>query len=194
MQSIVIASHNKGKIIELQALLKNFNLRSIAEYGLAAPEETGSTFAENAEIKALEAMRASGLTSMADDSGLAIDALNGKPGVYSADWAVNGDFNIAFQRIADELREIKIDANGARAKFLCNICLALPDKQPLHFVGEIKGILCYPPRGENGFGYDSIFIPDGLTKTFAEISKDEKNTISHRAKALRKFIDFMDKR
>jgi len=163
---------------------------SATDAKLDEPEETGNTFAENAELKARAAATSSGMTSLADDSGLMIPALDGAPGIYSARWAgPDKDFNVAFARIQTELTEIK-DAK-MDAYFICMLCLCLPDGAVHFFEGRIDGMLTFPPRGEKGFGYDPIFIADGYKISFAEMDPQEKNSISHRARAFEKFVTFI---
>lgn len=164
-------------------------VRSATDANVDEPEETGTTFHENAILKAEHAADCSGLPALADDSGLAIDALDGAPGVYSARWAGPGkDFSAAFGRIQQELSRIQ---SNNRAHFMCVMALCIPDQGTFTFEGRIDGMLIFPPRGEKGFGYDPIFIPDGYAITFAEMDPAEKNRISHRARAFAKFIDFL---
>jgi len=186
--TLVVASHNPGKVREIAALLEphGFDVRGAAELGLAEPEETGTTFAENAFLKARAAAAASGHAALADDSGLAVEALGGAPGIYSARWAgPKRNFALAMARVERELRA-KNDSNR-KAKFVCALALALPSGEEELFEGEVHGRLVYPPRGKNGFGYDPIFIAEGMDKTFGEIDPDLKHTISHRARAFEKF-------
>lgn len=187
-QPLVIASHNAGKVAEIGAMLAplGFKVLSASETGLSEPEETGSTFAENAILKAEYTAHHTGLPALADDSGLAVDALGGAPGIYSARWAgADKNFASAFARIQNELGD-----KPATAHFVCVLALALPTGTQT-FEGRIDGKLIFPPRGERGFGYDPIFIPDGYAQTFAEIDPAEKNRISHRARAFAKFLDYM---
>jgi len=187
--TIVVASHNPGKAREIHALLSPFGfvVKSAAELNLPEPEETGATFAENAALKARAAADASGLVALADDSGLAVAALDGAPGIYSARWAgPSKDFGPAMARVARELKER--DAADRSAKFVCALALADPLGEAEIFEGEIKGHLEFPPRGTKGFGYDPIFVPEGLTRTFAEIDPDEKHAVSHRARAFAKLV------
>ena len=185
--TLLVASHNQGKVREIAGLLSPFGLRvrGAAELGLTDPEETGTTFSENALLKARTAAAASGLTALADDSGLCVAALDGAPGIYSARWAgPNKDFLSAMQRI-----EKALTAKGASAaaKFVCVLALATPSGEADIFEGEVHGRLVFPPRGRNGFGYDPIFVADGMSETFGEIDPALKHSISHRARAFDKF-------
>ncbi len=187
--TLVVASHNRGKVREIRDLLAPLSLvaEGAAEMGLPEPEETGSTFAENAALKARAAAAASALPALADDSGLAVEALGGAPGIYSARWAGDAkDFPIAMARVERELKE-KGAANLA-AKFVCALALALPDGTCEIFEGEVHGHLVFPPRGARGFGYDPIFVADGMDKTFGEIEPARKHAISHRARAFAKLM------
>jgi XTP/dITP diphosphohydrolase len=184
---LVVASHNAGKVREIKALLGPHGIEPIsaAELGLPEPEETGLTFAANAELKA----RASAKThaALADDSGLCVEALDGAPGIYSARWAgPTKDFRIAMNRIHDELRHKGLTTSAA--KFVCALCIALPSGEAQIFEGEVHGNLIFPPRGDHGFGYDPIFIADGMEQTFAEIDPAKKHAMSHRAKAFEKLL------
>jgi len=183
---LVLASHNPGKVREIAALLTphDVRVRGAAELGLAEPEETGATFAENAILKARAAADASRLIALSDDSGLSVAALGGAPGIYSARWAgPDKDFAAAMARIERELK----GATDRSAKFVCVLALAAPDGTVETFEGEVSGSLVFPPRGKNGFGYDPIFIADGMTQTFGEIDPALKHSISHRAKAFEQF-------
>lgn len=192
-EKLVIASHNSGKLREIAQLIAPFGIQAVSagEMGVDEPEETGLTFAENAALKARNTAQKTGLFALADDSGLAIPALGGAPGIYSARWAgKDKDFSQAFARIQKELAEKSIaDANGTAAYFMCALCLAAPDGDERIFEGRIDGKLVFPPRGEQGFGYDPIFIPEGYDITFAEMDSDEKHKISHRARAFAKFVE-----
>ena len=196
---LLVASHNKGKIWEIRELMEpfGFEVTSAADKGLDEPEETGTTFEENAEIKALAAMKATGLVSLSDDSGIAIEALDGAPGVYSADWAGEPrDFAMAMRNV-----EEKLQATGAttpekrRATFVAVLCLARPGHEPIFFRGEVDGTIVWPPVGYKGFGYDPIFLPEGESRTFGEMMSAEKHAwapgqrtaLSHRARAFQKF-------
>jgi XTP/dITP diphosphohydrolase len=185
---LVVASHNPGKVREIEDLLKPFEIdaRGASELGLAEPEETGSTFAENAALKARAAASASGLPALADDSGLVVAALGGAPGLYSARWAgPKKDFAAAMARVEREWRQT--NAADRSAKFVCVLALAQPDGGTETFAGEVRGTLTFPPRGLRGFGYDPIFAMDGMRETFGEIDPTLKHSISHRAKAFEKF-------
>lgn len=187
--ALVVASHNKGKVREIEELLApfGFDVRGAAELGLAEPEETGLTFEDNAILKARAAAKASGLMSLADDSGLSVTALDGAPGVYSARWAGEAkDFSFAMARVERELKENS--AADLSARFVCVLALAAPDGETESFRGEVEGHLVFPPRGSKGFGYDPIFIANGMTQTFAEIDPAAKHAISHRAHAFEKFV------
>lgn len=166
------------------------NVRSAAELCLPEPDETENTFAGNAALKAREAANASGFAALADDSGLAVAALEGAPGIYSARWAgADKDFAAAMARVHSEL-----DASGSKdrsAKFVCALAFARPDGELNIFEGEISGRLVFPPKGTRGFGYDPIFIADGMNETFGEIESALKHAISHRARAFAKFSDYL---
>ncbi len=191
-QKIVVATHNQGKLEEFAALLKPHGVTAVSagELGLPEPEETGSTFAENARIKALAAMQATGLIALSDDSGLCVEALNGQPGVRTADWAgPERDWAHAMRLVQE-----KLEAKGAktpdkrRAHFVCTLCVMWPDGEEHLFEGRATGHLVWPPRGAAGHGYDPMFVPMGGNRTFAELDPAEKNLISHRAKALEKLV------
>jgi XTP/dITP diphosphohydrolase len=186
---LVVASHNAGKVREIKALLGPHGIEPISagSLGLPEPEETGVTFAANAVIKAKASAKASRHPALADDSGLCVDALDGAPGIYSARWAgPTKDFRIAMNRIHDELRHGGLTTSAA--KFVCALCVALPSGETQVFEGEVHGHLTFPPRGEHGFGYDPIFIADGMEETFAEIDPVRKHAMSHRAKAFEKLL------
>ena len=180
--TLVIASHNPGKVREIAELLAPFDLkvRSAGDFGLPEPEENGSTFAENAAIKAKAAAAGCGLPALADDSGLSVAALDGQPGIYSARWAgADKNFTHAMQRVEEELG----DTPDRRAEFVCALAMASPTGEVEHFEGRVQGCLVWPPRGDQGFGYDPIFVPNGETRTFGEMPPAEKHAISHRARA-----------
>ncbi|MGA7675718.1 MAG: RdgB/HAM1 family non-canonical purine NTP pyrophosphatase [Rhizomicrobium sp.] len=186
--TLLVASHNQGKVREIAELLSPYELlvRGAAELGLAEPEETGTTFGENALLKAHAAAAAGGLTALADDSGLSVTALDGAPGLYSARWAgPDKDFAVAMARVERELKAK--DTHDASAKFVCALALAAPSGETEIFEGEIHGHLVFPPRGKNGFGYDPIFVADGMNETFGEIDPALKHAISHRARAFETF-------
>jgi XTP/dITP diphosphohydrolase len=191
---LVVASHNQGKVREIKALLGPHGIVAVSAgaLGLPEPEETGLTFAANAKIKAHASATGSGHAALADDSGLCVDALDGAPGVYSARWAgPTKDFRIAMTRIHDELRHKGLtdkDLATSAAKFVCALCIALPSGESKVFEGEVHGRLSFPPRGDHGFGYDPIFIADGMDQTFAEIDPVRKHAMSHRAKAFEKLL------
>lgn len=184
--TLLVASHNQGKVREIADLLSPFGIlvRGAAELGLAEPEETGHTFAENALLKARAAAKEGGLMALADDSGLCVAALNGAPGITSARWAgPDKDFALAMARVERELK----GACDASTKFVCALALAAPSGEAETFEGEVHGHLVFPPRGNNGFGYDPIFVADGMSQTFGEIDPAQKHAISHRARAFEKF-------
>jgi XTP/dITP diphosphohydrolase len=186
---LVVASHNEGKVREIKALLGPHGIQPISagSLGLPEPEETGLTFAANAELKAHASAKGSGHAALADDSGLCVDALDGAPGIYSARWAgLAKDFRVAMNRIHDELRHRELTTSAA--KFVCALCVALPSGESQVFQGEVHGHLTFPPRGDHGFGYDPIFIADGMEETFAEIDPARKHAMSHRAKAFEKLL------
>lgn len=199
---IVVASHNDGKLREFADLMGPFGLeaKSAREFGLPEPDETGTTFEENAYIKAHAAAKATGLPALSDDSGLMIDALQGAPGVYTANWAETPDgtrdFGVAMQRAEVAMQEVgAVEPGQRKGRFVAVICLAWPDGEAEYFRGEAEGTLVWPPRGEKGFGYDPVFVPDGHTRTFGEMTAEEKHgwkpgqeeALSHRAKAFQKF-------
>jgi XTP/dITP diphosphohydrolase len=186
---LVVASHNEGKVREIKALLGPHGIQAIpaGALGLPEPEETGTTFAANAEIKALASARASHHAALADDSGLCVAALDGAPGIHSARWAgPTKDFRIAMNRIHDELRHKGLSTSPA--KFVCALCIAMPSGESRVFEGEVRGHLSFPPRGPRGFGYDPIFVADGMERTFAEIEPAQKHAMSHRARAFEKLL------
>lgn len=201
---IVVASHNAGKLAEFADLLGPFGLeaKSAKEFGLPEPEETGTTFEQNAYIKAFAAASATGLPSLSDDSGLVVDALDGQPGVYTADWATKPDGSRDFM-MAMEKTENALQAAGASdpaqrtGRFVAVICLCYPDGEAEYYRGEADGTLVWPPRGASGFGYDPVFLPDGHQRTFGEMTAEEKHgwkpgmetATSHRARAFKKFAE-----
>jgi XTP/dITP diphosphohydrolase len=187
--TLVVASHNPGKVREIEELLAPFGIvtKGAAELGLPEPEETETTFAGNAALKARAAADASGLAALADDSGLTVAALDGAPGIYSARWAgQTKDFSFAMQRVERELKEK--GTNDPSAKFVCALALAEPGTEPEIFEGEVHGRLVFPPRGTRGFGYDPIFVADGMSETFGEIEPARKHAMSHRARAFAKLV------
>ena len=184
---LIIASHNDGKIREINELVSPFGIGAVSakKMGLMDPEETGSSFAENAEIKARAAAAGADLPALADDSGLEVASLGDAPGIYSARWAGEPrDFDRAMAKVEEKL--IEAGAEDYAARFVCALCLAWPDGHMEMFEGEVRGTLTFPPRGRKGFGYDPIFIPDGDDVTFAEMDPAQKHAISHRADAFRK--------
>lgn len=185
---ICVASHNAGKVREIRDLLKPFSVEAIsaADLSLPEPEETGTTFEANARLKAVAAAEASGLPALADDSGFCVSALHGAPGIYSARWAgPSKDFGIAMQRLHDEMGD---DAEST-AWFVCALALAFPDGKVATFRGEVWGDAVWPPRGEQGFGYDPMFQPGGHSMTFGEMSPVAKHAMSHRAHAFRLLVE-----
>ncbi|WP_116652432.1 RdgB/HAM1 family non-canonical purine NTP pyrophosphatase [Pelagibacterium sediminicola] len=196
---LVLATHNAGKLAEFQDMLKDFGLDivSAGELGLDEPEETGTSFIENARLKAHAAARATGTVALSDDSGISVDALDGAPGVYTADWAgVPRNFLNAMQRVEDLLAEKgATEPDQRRARFNAVLCLALPDGRDMIFEGIVPGTLVWPPRGDLGHGYDPVFLPDGHQKTFGEMTPEQKHSwapgkegLSHRARAFAKFV------
>jgi XTP/dITP diphosphohydrolase len=184
---LVVATHNPGKLREIVELLQplGVEISSAGARGLPEPDETGETFIANAELKALAAAQAAGLPALADDSGLAVEALGGAPGIYSARWAgPEKDFRVAMARVERELAGTGND----RAAFICALTLAWPDGHCESFEGRVAGRLVFPPRGERGFGYDPIFIADGWDITFGEMDPARKHEMSHRADAFRQLV------
>ncbi|RFC69331.1 MULTISPECIES: RdgB/HAM1 family non-canonical purine NTP pyrophosphatase [Mesorhizobium] len=201
-RKIVVASHNEGKLREIADLIApfGFEAKSAKEYGLPEPDETGTTFEQNAYIKAHAAAVATGLPALSDDSGLMIDALGGEPGVYTADWAEgeNGkrDFLRAMTRAENAMQAAGATSPDQRTgRFVAVLCLAYPAGDAEYFRGEVEGTLVWPPRGELGFGYDPVFMPEGHAVTFGEMSAEQKHgwkpgqpeALSHRARAFQKF-------
>ena len=203
---LVIATHNPGKVIEISNLLGPYGIEpvSAADLDLPEPDETGTSFVDNADLKARLAADLSGLPAIADDSGLCVDALDGRPGIYSARWAlanygevppeagpgeVNGerDFGLAMQRVHDELLATGPDP-ARNAHFVCALSVCWPDGHNEWFEGRVDGILVWPPRGSLGFGYDPMFKPAGYDQTFGEMDPAQKYAISHRADAFRKLV------
>lgn len=201
-KTLVVASHNAGKLREFADLLEPFGIdaKSAKEFGLPEPDETGTTFEENAYIKAHAAAEATGLPALSDDSGLCIDALDGAPGVYTADWATredgSRDFMMAMEKTEGKLREKGADTPAKRTgRFVATLCLCFPDGKAEYYRGEAEGHLVWPPRGTDGFGYDPVFQPEGFDITFGEMTAEEKHgwkpgdadALSHRARAFQKF-------
>ncbi|GEO83661.1 MULTISPECIES: RdgB/HAM1 family non-canonical purine NTP pyrophosphatase [Alphaproteobacteria] len=203
-RTIIVASHNAGKIAEIADLIGpfGFSAKSAAELKFAEPDETGTTFEENAAIKALASARASGLPALSDDSGLVVDALDGAPGVYTANWAEledgSRDFAMAMEKVEKALSEQGATTPEQRSgRFVSVLCLAWPDGHTEFFRGEIDGTIVWPPRGTSGFGYDPVFQPEGFKTTFGEMTSEEKHgwkpgdpeALSHRARAFKKFVE-----
>ena len=197
---IVIATHNPGKLREMSELLAIYGVKAVSagELGLGEPEETGASFAQNARIKSDAAAIASGLPAFADDSGLVVDALGGAPGIHSARWAgPDKNFRRAMEKIDSMLRERGATAPASRAAhFVSALCVSWPDGHAEEFEARVEGTLVWPPRGEKGFGYDPMFLPDGHARTFGEMSSDEKHGLpprgaglSHRARAFLKLAE-----
>lgn len=191
---LVIATHNPGKLREIAALIEPLGIACVGaeELGLPEPEEIGNTFVDNADLKAREAADLSGLPSLADDSGLSVDALHGLPGIFSARWAEDEggirDFDRAMERVWREVEAAGPEA-GHDAHFTCALSLAWPnDGQAEAFEGRVDGTLAWPPRGDQGFGYDPMFVPIGYEQTFGEMDPAEKHKISHRARAFKKLV------
>ncbi|MCI4662661.1 MAG: RdgB/HAM1 family non-canonical purine NTP pyrophosphatase [Neomegalonema sp.] len=192
-EKLLVASHNAGKVREIGELLAPYGIETVsaADLDLPAPEETESTFEGNARIKAHAAAKASGLPALSDDSGFSVAALDGAPGVYAADWAETPqgrDFGMAMQRVWDEC-EAKSAPEPRTAAFHCCLCLAWPDGHDEIFMGTVSGSITWPPRGALGFGYDPMFVRAGETRTFGEISAQEKHADSHRARAFALLVD-----
>jgi XTP/dITP diphosphohydrolase len=201
-EKLLIATHNAGKLAEFRELFTPLGLVLISagDLHLDEPEETGTTFAENARIKAHTAANAAGMIALADDSGLAVDALGGEPGVYTADWAQTPhgrDYQMAMRRVEDRLQAVGADSPGKRkGSFNATLCLAHPDGRDDLYEGKATGTLVWPPRGNKGFGFDPVFMPDGFDITFGEMPSSDKHSwapgqvgLSHRAKAFAKFVE-----
>jgi XTP/dITP diphosphohydrolase len=197
---LVIATHNAGKLVEMRELLALYGVEAVSagDLNLPEPEETGTTFAANARIKAQASAQASAMPALADDSGLVVDALDGAPGIYSARWAGPAkDFGVAMEKIEGMLRERDAFTPQQRsAHFVSALCVAWPDGHVEEFEGKTDGSLVWPPRGNEGFGYDPMFLPDGFGLTFGEMSRDEKHGLppegqglSHRARAFVKLAE-----
>lgn len=187
---LVIASHNEGKVREIRALLGPFGIEPVSarELDLPEPEETGTSFVANAELKALQAADLSGLPALADDSGLCVEALGNEPGIFSARWAGESrDFNEAMRRVEDNLAQMPPET-PRDAHFVCALALAWPDGHVEWFEGRVDGCLVWPPRGDNGFGYDPMFVPHGHDQSFGEMEPDAKHAMSHRADAFRQLV------
>jgi XTP/dITP diphosphohydrolase len=197
---LVIATHNPGKLREMHELLIPFGVETVSagELGLAEPEESGTSFTANARIKAVAAASRSGLPAFADDSGLAVEALDGEPGIHSARWAgPEKNFQHAMELVEEKLRARGAESSSQRrARFISALCVAWPDGHLEEFDAQVEGILVWPPRGKKGFGYDPMFLPDGYTRTFGEMSGEEKHGLpprgrglSHRARAFLKLSE-----
>jgi len=188
---LVIASHNKGKIAEIRDMLSQFEIEvySAAELNLPDVEETGTTFEENSRLKAITLAKASGLPCLADDSGLCINALNGRPGVYSARYAPNRDFDKGMDLLLKEIAES--GSTDRRAHFACVMSLAMPDGECKIFEGKVEGQITETKSGNCGFGYDPVFMPDGYDKTFGHFSAEEKALVSHRGRAFAKLKEYL---
>jgi XTP/dITP diphosphohydrolase len=194
---LVIASHNAGKVREIRALLAPYGIEPVSagDLGLPEPEETGTTFAENALLKARASALGTGIVALADDSGLCVDALGGAPGVYTADWAERQlyeggpgrDWYMAMGKVEGKLAELGPAVNRSAA-FVCTLALAWPDGETTLWEGRVAGTLVWPPRGTVGFGYDPVFQPNGRNQTFAEVDPEEKHRISHRAEAFARLV------
>src|SRR5215218_639736 len=203
---LVIATHNPGKLREIAALIEPLGISCVGaeELGLPEPEEIGNTFADNADLKAREAADLSGLPALADDSGLCVEALEGRPGIFSARWALAADprvapaagpgeiegprdFGLAMRRVWEELEALGPEASR-NAHFVCALAVCWPDGRSEWFEGRVEGTLVWPPCGERGFGYDPMFLPAGGDLTFGEMDPAEKHRISHRADAFRKLV------
>jgi XTP/dITP diphosphohydrolase len=194
LPKLVVATHNRGKAGEIRSMLGRFGIEivSAADLGLPSPEETGTTFEANATLKALAATRASGLAALADDSGLSVKALNGQPGVYTADWeGPTREAMVGMRRIQDELARRGVpDTDTARAAtFNCVLALAWPDEHIELAHGTVDGRIVWPPRGSGGHGYDPCFQPVGEQRTTAEMTDAEKNAISHRGRAFARLVE-----
>lgn len=187
---LVVASHNAGKVREIQALLQGHGIETVsaAALDLPEPEETGTSFIANAELKARQAADLSGLPALADDSGLCVEALGGDPGIFSARWAgPSKDFGDAMRLVEQKLEQAGPDA-GRDAHFVCALSLAWPDGHVESFEGRVDGVLVWPPRGDEGFGYDPVFQPIGHDATFGEMEPGAKHAMSHRADAFAKLV------
>ncbi|MBL3568270.1 non-canonical purine NTP pyrophosphatase, RdgB/HAM1 family [Rhodovulum sulfidophilum] len=196
-KTLLVATHNSGKLEEIADLLKPFGISvtGAADHALPEPEETEDTFVGNARIKAHAAAKATGLPALADDSGLAVDALDGAPGVYTADWAETGsgrDFPMAMEKVWTKLEEANAP-EPRTAQFCCTFVLAWPDGHDEVFEGRMPGRIVWPMRGDQGHGFDPIFQPEGYDITFGEMDRWEKNKISHRARAFEKLVSLFDR-
>jgi XTP/dITP diphosphohydrolase len=201
-EKLLIATHNAGKLAEFRELFTPLGLVliSAADLKLDEPEETGTTFVENARLKAHTAAKAAGMIALADDSGLSVDALGGQPGVYTADWAqtpTGRDYQMAMRRVEDQLQAVGANSPGLRkGSFNATLCLADPDGRDDIYAGQVVGTMVWPPRGDKGFGFDPMFMPDGFDITFGEMPSSAKHSwapgqigLSHRARAFAKFVE-----
>ncbi|MDE0388929.1 MAG: RdgB/HAM1 family non-canonical purine NTP pyrophosphatase [Rhodospirillales bacterium] len=194
---LIVASHNAGKVREIAALLDPLGIEALgaSALGLAEPEETGDTFIANAVLKARAAAEASDEPALADDSGLVVPALDGAPGIYSARWAGSGkDFRVAMERIEAELTTRGVETVGAAAYFVCALSLGWPDGHCETVEGRVDGTLTFPPRGPHGFGYDPIFVPNGHARSFGEMPPEEKQPLTHRARAFEQIAAYLPPR
>ena len=193
-KDLVLATHNSGKIQEFKHLFGkvNFNITDIGQYSPKTPEENGGSFWENSLIKAREATKLTGLVSLADDSGLCVDILNGAPGIYSADWAINSDgsrdFKFATNKLVREIKKTNF-VGPCTGYFICSLILYWPDNHFEKFEGKIYGEIIWPGKGERGHGYDPVFLPNGYEETFGQMDRWKKNRISHRGLAVNKLLD-----
>lgn len=191
-ETLVVASHNQGKVREIRDLVLQYGLdvKSASDLGLPEPEETEPTFAGNAILKAQAAADRAGLPALSDDSGLEVACLGGAPGIYSARWAgPSKDFSVAMRKVAEEVTERHgWSKPGPTANFTCALCLARPEAEPQVFEGKVLGHLVWPARGEKGFGYDPMFVPEGYALTFGEMEPAQKHAMSHRARAFELFV------
>ncbi|MDC3110812.1 RdgB/HAM1 family non-canonical purine NTP pyrophosphatase [Pelagibacteraceae bacterium] len=192
---VIVASHNSGKVREIKSLLKpySFTIQSASDLKIKEPKETGKNFIENAILKARFVSKKSGYIALADDSGLCINLLDGEPGIYSARWAgKNKDFKLAIKKIEKKLTKLDPHSNiKYRSHFCCALALSFPNGQTISFQGKVYGQLQFPAKGLNGFGYDSIFVPNGYKKTFGEMNYAYKERISHRQKAFKKLKKYL---
>ena len=193
-KDLVLATHNSGKIQEFKHLFGkvNFNITDIGQYSPKTPEENGGSFWENSLIKAREATKLTGLVSLADDSGLCVDILNGAPGIYSADWAIKSDgsrdFKFATNKLVREIKKTNF-VGPCTGYFICSLILYWPDNHFEKFEGKIYGEIIWPGKGERGHGYDPVFLPNGYEETFGQMDRWKKNRISHRGLAVNKLLD-----
>lgn len=186
IDKLVLASHNKKKAAELQSLLEplGITILSADEAGVPDVEETGTTFVDNANLKSVSACKHSGLPALADDSGLCVDALNGEPGVYTKRYCED------YSRLLNEIKNVPFGQRGAQ--FKCVLSLALPNEEPMTFEGSVDGFILTEPRGQQGFAYDPVFLPEGEQLSFGEMLPEQKNTISHRYRALQKLYSYLE--